>query len=135
MDKVDIKSLEHMRNEIIEKIDEYYRNEAREKIEQNKFYIGCCLKRTFHDKVVYYKIIQVDSKNQFSLYTFYFTDINNDYSKISTQELCGISKIKFFANTLNGELKPCKEIDLYDEISKQEYEDTLNKWIQNIYKI
>lgn len=135
MDKVDIKKLEAERNEIIEKIDAYYRKEANKKIEQNKFYIGCCLKRTFNDKVVYYKILQVNSKNQFSLYAFYFTDINNNYSNLSTQDLCGIVTIGFFANTLDNNLKPCKELDLYDEISKEEYEDALNKWIQNIYKI
>lgn len=135
MDDVDIKLLEAKRNEITKQIDDYYKKEAKEKIEQNKFYIGCCLKRIIDNKIYYYKIIDIDLRNEYRMYVFYFTEFSTDYSKIISQDLCSINSIGFFTNTLNDELKPCKELDLYDEISKEEYEEALNKWIQNIYKI
>lgn len=69
------------------------------------------------------------------MYTLYFTNFNNYYSKLVTQELCGIDSIGWFCNSMSPELKLCKEIELYDEISKDEFDTAFLKWIQNINNI
>lgn len=135
MDKLDIQKLIDERDQLTKKINEYLLEETKQDILKNKVYVGKCLKRVIGDKVYYYKIIQIDESNKYRMYTLYFTNFNNCYSKLVTQELCGIDSIGWFCNSMPPELKLCKEIELYDEISKDEFDTAFLKWIQNIKNI
>lgn len=135
MDKLDIQKLIGERDQLTKKINEYLLEENKQNVLKNKIYIGKCFKRMINNNMYYYKIIQIDESNQYQMYTLYFTNINNCYSKLMTQYLCGIDIISWLSTILSGDFHQCKEIDLYDEISKEEFDAAFLKWTQNIKNI
>lgn len=139
-EEIDIISLTKQRDDLTRKINKYYELQVEKEISKNSNYIGKVFKKKLDDNVTgYYKIIDVDNTNQFRMNTLVFTlpAIQFKCSPYNFNELTimDIDSIGWFCNTLDDYAKPTREIDLYTEISNNEYLEAFNTWndiIKNI---
>ena len=83
----------------------------------------------------YYKILNVEEDNQYRMQTLVFVlpidtlASNNMYEETS---LLDIQSIGWFCNSMTNYSQHKREIDLYTEISNEEYIDAYKTWESNI---
>ena len=94
-------------------------------------------KKQLSDNVVeFYKIIDIEKDNSYRMNTLVFTLPPDNPNKISIDSFTGkgllnIESIGWFCDTINNQ-QFIREIDLYTEISNEEYEQAFNLWLEKI---
>lgn len=133
---VDIEYLKKQRDELDKQINDYYKKQTKKDIANNMGYIGKTFKRAIaEDTLGYYKILSVEEDNQYRMKTLVFVlpidtlASNNMYEETS---LLDIQSIGWFCNTLSKNGRYVPEIDLYTEITNEEYNKAFNDWIKQI---
>lgn len=141
LENIDIKALEKQRDELNSKINEYYKKETEKIIEDNAGYIGKTFIRNFKDDIIgYYKIIDVDKNNHYRMMTLTFTlpivGFSSWHKPFNEDSIMSIESIGWFCNNLSNDYGiPSREIDLYTEISNDEFEKAFNTWLIKIKEV
>jgi len=138
-DEVDIKILEKQRDELNEQINKYYCEQTKKDIANNIEYIGKTFKRLINEETIaYYKILNVEENNPYKMNTLVFNlPIKSFKSKNMYEEIFSLhtESIGWFCNLMDNSGQRKREIDLYTEISNEEYLKTYNRWIEMIGEI
>ena len=138
-DEVDIKYLEKQRDELNEQINKYYCEQTKKDIANNAEYIGKTFKRAINEETIaYYKILNVEENNQYRMNTLVFNlPIKSFRSKNACEEtsLLNIESIGWFCNLITDCGQRKREIDLYTEISNEEYLKAYDNWLNSIRRI
>lgn len=139
IDELDIKALEKQRDELNKQIHEYYNEQTKRDIANNAGYIGKTFKKLISKETMgYYKILDVEENNQYRMKTLVFClPVKPFMSKNSYEEtsLLDIESIGWFCNSMSSFGLPKREIELYTEISTEEYLEAFNNWLEKIKEI
>ena len=57
------------------------------------------------------------------------------YSGLSSEDMCGFTFLNFFKETKDKNGDICKELDDYNQISNEEYDDAFIRWVNYINKV
>lgn len=134
-----IESIKKQRDELNKIIHEYYKEQTKKDISNNYGYIGKTFKRAIaEDTLGYYKILSVEEDNQYRMKTLVFVlpidtlASNNMYEETS---LLDIQSIGWFCNSMTNYSQHKREIDLYTEISNEEYLEAYDEWLKSVMRI
>ena len=99
-------------------------------------FIGKVYKRPITEEIIgYYKLLDIDINNQYRMKTLVFgLPIKPFMNKNSYEEtsLLSIKSIGWFCNSITDFSQHKREIDLYTEISNEEYNEAFEIWLKNI---
>lgn len=136
---IDIEKLKKQRDDLDKQINDYYKKQTEQDIANNYGYIGKTFKRAIaEDTIGYYKILSVEEDNQYRMKTLVFVlpidtlASNNMYEETS---LLDIQSIGWFCNSMTNYNRHKREIDLYTEISNEEYLEAYDKWLKSVMRI
>lgn len=136
---VDIEHLKKQRDDLDKQINDYYKKQTKKDIANNMGYIGKTFKRLIDKDVMsYYKILGVEEDNQYRMQTLVFSlplkpiASKNMYEETS---LLDIESIGWFCNSMTKYTQHTREIDLYTEISNEEYLEAYNNWLKSVMRI
>lgn len=136
---VDIEYLKKQRDDLDKQINDYYKKQTKKDIANNMGYIGKTFKRLIDKDVMsYYKILGVEEDNQYRMQTLVFslplkpTASKNMYKETS---LLDIESIGWFCNSMTKYTQYRREIDLYTEISNEEYLEAYDEWLKSVMRI
>lgn len=136
---VDIEYLKKQRDDLDKQINDYYKKQTKKDIANNMGYIGKTFKRlTDKDVMSYYKILGVEEDNQYRMQTLVFSlplkpiASKNMYEETS---LLDIESIGWFCNSMTNYSQHKREIDLYTEISNEEYLEAYDNWLKSVMRI
>lgn len=136
---IDIENLKKQRNELDKQINDYYKKQTEKEIANNNYYVGKTFKRFFDKEIImYYKILSVEENNQYRMKTLVFSlPVKPFMSKNTYDEtsLIDIVSIGWFCNSLSKYGQSKREIDLYTEISNEEYLEAYDNWLKSITEI
>jgi hypothetical protein len=134
-----IKELEKQRNELDNKIRQYYQQEKLGKFDSNKKYIGKTFKqKNEDDSVSYYKIMHPVIDNEFRFATFIFTlPIQIDFSQTWSidNELCGFDTVGVLCSRIKSDGSKSLEIESFDEISENEFNENLEEFFKSMKEV
>ena len=136
---VDIEYLKKQRDDLDKQINDYYKKQTEKDIANNMGYVGKTFKRLINKEIMgYYKILGVEEDNQYRMQTLVFSlpikpiACKNVYNETS---LLDIKSIGWFCNSMSDYGLHNREIDLYTEISNEEYLEAYNNWLNSIRRI
>ena len=136
---IDIEKLKKQRSELDKQINDYYKKQTEKEIANNNGYIGKTFKRFFDkETTMYYKILSVEENNQYRMKTLVFSlPVKPFMSKNTYDEtsLIDIVSIGWFCNSMSDFGQHKREIDLYTEISNEEYLEAYDNWLNSIMRI
>lgn len=136
---VDIEYLKKQRDDLDKQIYDYYKKQTKKDIANNMGYIGKTFKRLIDKDVTsYYKILGVEEDNQYRMQTLVFSLPLKPIANKNTYEetsLLDIESIGWFCNSMTDYSQHKREIDLYTEISNEEYLEAYDDWLKLVMRI